>query len=301
MRNPIDSDLEPGMANDNIVRYAFQKLYSSQDMEQSIQELLGFMGQKLNVSRVYVFENSEDNRFCSNTYEWCNQGISPEIHNLQNISYETDLPGYADNFDEHGIFYCPDVALLPKHIYDIVAPQGIQAMLHCAIRENGVFRGYIGFDDCKEPRLWTREQIELLTFFSEALSMFLLRQRRQEKVERQAQELRSVLDNQDAWIYVVDPETHTMHHINSRLQEKHPTAKIGMCCYKTLESRDTPCPSCPMKHLENRENHAALIRRPDHPDGLLMEATKIRWGGEDACLISGRKIPAQILFPETEK
>lgn len=288
---PIDSDKEPGMANDNIVRYAFQKLYSSDNVEQSVQELLGFMGQQLNVSRVYVFENSEDNRFCSNTYEWCNQGITPEIQNLQNLSYETDIPGYADNFDEEGIFYCPDVAILPKNVYDIVAPQGIQAMLHCAIRENGVFRGYIGFDDCREPRLWTREQIELLTFFSEALSMFLLRQRRQEKLQRQARELRFVLDNQDAWIYVVDPDSYTMLHINSRLQEKHPTAKPGMCCYKTLEFRDTPCLSCPIKNLAHRENYAGLIRRADHPGALLMEATKIRWNGEKACLVSGRKIP----------
>ncbi len=288
---PIDSDKEPGMANDNIVRYAFQKLYSSENVEQSVRELLGFMGQKLNVSRVYVFENSEDNRFCSNTYEWCNQGITPEIDNLQNISYETDIPGYADNFDEDGIFYCPDVAILPKNVYDIVAPQGIKAMLHCAIRENGVFRGYIGFDDCRESRLWTREQIELLTFFSEALSMFLLRQRRQEKVQRQAEELRFVLDNQDAWIYVVDPETYTIRYINTQLQKKHPDAMPGMCCYRTLEHREIPCLSCPLAKLADRENQACLIQRNDQPGKLLMEATKIRWNGEKACLISGRRIP----------
>ena len=288
---PIDSDTEPGAANDSVVRYAFRKLYSTENMAQSVQELLGFMGRKLNVSRVYVFENSEDNRFCSNTYEWCNEGVPPEIHNLQNISYETDIPGYADNFDEQGIFYCPDVAILPQNVYDIVAPQGIRAMLHCAIRENGVFRGYIGFDDCREPRLWTKEQIELLTFFSEALSMFLLRQRRQEKVQRQAEELRFVLDNQDAWIYVVDPKTHTLRHVNSRLQEKHPGAMPGMPCYRALENRDTPCPGCPLAMLADRKNHACRITGKDRQESILLEATKIRWNGEDARLISGRRIP----------
>ena len=289
--NPIDSDMEPGMANDNIVRYAFRKLYSSQDLEQSIQELLGFIGEKINASRVYVFENSEDNRFCSNTYEWCNQGVPPEIENLQNISYETDIPGYADNFDEQGIFYCPDVAILPKNVYDIVAPQGIQAMLHCAIRENGVFRGYIGFDDCREPRLWTREQIELLTFFSEALSMFLLRQRRQEKVQRQAQELRFVLDNQDAWIYVVDPQTYKLRYVNSRLQEKNPQAMAGMTCYRVMENRNIPCAHCPLQKLADRKNHSCLFCDRKYQEPILLEATKIRWDGENACLISGRRNP----------
>ena len=291
LNTPIDSDTEPGMANDNIVRYAFRKLYSSQDVGKSVQELLGFIGEKLNVSRVYIFENSDDNRFCSNTYEWCNQGITPEIDNLQNISYETDIPNYADNFDEQGIFYCPDVAILPKNVYDIVAPQGIKAMLNCAIRDNGVFRGYIGFDDCKEPRLWTREQIELLTFFAESLSMFLLRQRRQEKVQRQAEELRFVLDNQDAWIYVVDVKNHKLLHINSRLQQKHPKVKPGMTCYQVLENRDTPCKHCPMQMLGDKQNYSYLLKAKGYETGILLEATKIRWNNQDACLISGRKIP----------
>jgi diguanylate cyclase (GGDEF)-like protein len=144
--NHIDSDDEPGLANSSLVHYAFQRLYASRDVAASINEILSIVGKKMNVSRVYVFENSDDNRFCSNTYEWCNEGIPPEINNLQNISYETDIPHYEDNFNEQGIFYCPDIHDLPKRTYDIVAPQGIKSMLHCAIRENGVFRGYIGFD-----------------------------------------------------------------------------------------------------------------------------------------------------------
>lgn len=291
--NPIDSDVQPGMANDNIVRYAFRKLYSSQDVEKSINELLAFIGEKTNVSRVYVFENSEDNRFCSNTYEWCNKGIRPEIENLQNICYETDIPGYLENYDESGIFYCPDVALLPKNVYDIVAPQGIKAMLHCAIREKGVFRGYIGFDDCKEPRLWTREQIELLTFFSEALSMFLLQQRRQEKVQCQADEMRFVLDSQNAWIYVVDPETHTLLYINSRLREKHPGIKPGMLCFQALENQKAPLPYCPMRMLGDRSNYSCLYDNQDPKETILLEATKIRWGGKEAVLVSGRRLPQE--------
>ena len=291
LTTPIDSDVEPGMANDNIVRYAFQKLYSSQNMEKSIQELLGFMGRKLNVSRVYIFENSDDNRFCSNTYEWCNQGINPEIENLQNLSYDTDIPGYADNFDEQGIFYCPDVAILPKNIYDIVAPQGIKAMLHCAIRENGLFRGYIGFDDCVEPRLWTREQIELLTFFSEALSMFLLRQRRQEKVARQAEELGFILDNQEARIYVVDPENYRVLYVNSPMREKYPQVKPGMCCYEALMGRDKPCDRCPLGLVEHKTSHSFFQWSENQQERILMEVSKIRWNGKNACLVASRKLP----------
>jgi putative two-component system response regulator len=164
-------------------------------------------------------------------------------------------------------------------------------MLHCAIRENGVFRGYIGFDDCKEPRMWTREQIELLTFFSEALSMFLLRQRRQEKVQRQADEMRFILDSQDAWIYVVDPETHTLLHINSRLREKHPGIRPGMTCYRALENQNVPLPECPLRMMGNKNNYSCLLRDRDSGEPILLESTRIQWDGKEAVLVSGRNLP----------
>jgi putative two-component system response regulator len=123
--------------------------------------------------------------------------------------------------------------------------------------------------------------------------MFLLRQRRQEKVQRQAEELRFVLDNQDAWIYVVDPHTHTLRYVNSKLQEKGSGLRSGTACYRNLQNREEPCDHCPLKNLENKENHACLLRNQRDRNTILLEATKIRWNGEDACLISGRRIPEE--------
>ena len=181
---PIDSDEQPSFSSQNIVQFAFQRLYDSKDVEATINEILGMIGTQMNVSRVYIFENSEDNKTCSNTFEWCNIGISPEIQNLQNISYETDIPGYQDNFDERGILYCPDVAMLPKETYEIAEAQGIKAMLQHAIRDKGIFRGYIGFDDCNSNRYWTKEQISTLVYFTETISVFLLKKRTEDAYKK---------------------------------------------------------------------------------------------------------------------
>ena len=299
--NAIDSDQELGMANDSIVRYAFQKLYSSRNVEDSIHEILSLAGRQMNVSRVYIFENSEDNRYCSNTFEWCNQGIRPEIDNLQNICYETDIPGYAENFDENGIFYCPDVTMLPQKVYDIVAPQGIKSMLHCAIRDNDVFRGYIGFDECREQRLWTKEQIELLTFLAESLAMFLLRLRRQEKVQKQADELRSILDNQDAWIYIIDPDTFQLNYVNGKLLKALPQVRTGVPCYQALKGRPSPCERCPARQLGSATNGNHLAYDPSLGCHVLIEAARIRWEGSEAFLMTSRKLPSLQWLEETRK
>jgi len=189
----IDSDDTPGLANSSLVQHAFRQLYASQDLDVSIQEVLELIGKQTNVSRVYVFENSFDNRYCTNTYEWCNTGIRPEIHNLQQVSYETDIPGYESNFDENGILYCSDITLMEDNARKLLAAQNIKSILQCAIRENGVFLGYIGFDECEFQRSWTQEQIELLTYFSEILSVFLLKRRAQAHAQQQIQELQRLL------------------------------------------------------------------------------------------------------------
>lgn len=196
VNNPIDSDKEPESTQENLVSTVLHRLYSSQNVEESIRDILAMVGKKTNVSRVYVFENSDDNKYCSNTYEWCNDGITPERDKLQNISYETDIPGYSENFDEQGIFYCADISALPAPTYEILKPQNIKSMLQCAIRENNVFRGYIGFDECVEQRMWTKENIKVLSDFSEMLSVFLLKQREHKKTLEVSQKLDQYMANE---------------------------------------------------------------------------------------------------------
>ena len=291
VNNRIDSDEEPGLADDNLVRYAFQRLYASRDVEKSVNDILELVGRKMNVSRVYVFENSDDNKFCSNTFEWCNEGIEPEIQNLQNISYAEDIAGYVDMYNEQGIFYCPDINELPENIYDIVAPQGIKSLLHCAIREGGAFRGYIGFDECVELRYWTKEQISTLTYFSEMLSLFLLKQRKHEKAQAYVRELQTILDNQNAWIYIIDPDTCTLKYLNAKTRELAPDTKPGMRCYKALKGMNERCPGCPSQGIQQKKNAAATLYNDRFDLNVLAEATLIQWNGKESCLLTCREIP----------
>ena len=185
VNNQIDSDNDPESTQENILNTVLHKLHSSQNVEKSIQEILAMVGKKTNVSRVYVFENSDDDKYCTNTYEWCNEEIRSEKNMLQKVSYETDIPGYEENFDEQGIFYCSDVSVLPNKTYEIVKAQNIKSMLQYAIRDKNRFCGYIGFDECIEQRMWTKEHIHMLSDFSEILSVFLLKQRADEKMLKQ--------------------------------------------------------------------------------------------------------------------
>lgn len=173
----IDSDNPSTMDDDALMRFTFQTLYESRDVNATINELLAFIGMRFNVSRVYIFENNEENTHCSNTFEWCNQGISPEKDNLQNLSYETDIPNWQSVYDGNGMLYCTDTSQLEPAIREVVEPQGIRSMLHCAILEQGAYRGFVGFDECTANCFWTPGQVTALRFLAEILAVFLIKER----------------------------------------------------------------------------------------------------------------------------
>lgn len=177
----IDSDEQPSLLGETLMRFVFHRLYESRDIDATIHELLAYIGTQFNVSRVYIFENNDDNTTCSNTFEWCNEGIQPEKDNLQNLSYLTDLAGWPDVYKDNGVLYCTDIHKLEPRFRDILEPQGIKSMLHCAILDRGIFRGYVGFDECTANYLWTQDQVAMLQFLAEVLAVFLIKQRATDK------------------------------------------------------------------------------------------------------------------------
>ncbi len=179
----IDSGEQLPSDDASIIRFIFRRLYESRDIDATINELLAFIGTHFNVSRAYIFENNADNTACSNTFEWCNAGIEPQMDLLQNLSYETDLLGWPDVYKENGVLYCTNIRELEPKFQEILEPQGIKSMLHCAILDHGVFRGYVGFDECTANHLWTQGQVSLLQFMAEVLAVFLIKQRYEQQTK----------------------------------------------------------------------------------------------------------------------
>ena len=243
----IDSDEDPGNVELRLVEFIFRILYKASDLDTAVNAILEVVGHHLDVSRVYIFEDDEDDRYCSNTFEWCNEGIEPEKENLQHIRYAEDLPGgYRSNFDENGVFYCRDVSALSPQAKEVLESQGIKSVLQCAIYGEGKYKGFIGFDECRVNRFWTQEQVNMIVFISEILSTFLLKMRTQKKAVQNAVSLETILDNQSSWVYVIDQHTFEMKYINRRTYELVPGAKKGKTCHSAFYYRDTPCEGCPV-------------------------------------------------------
>ncbi|MFL8673955.1 diguanylate cyclase domain-containing protein [Clostridioides sp. GD02404] len=277
---------------EHITNYIFDILYESNDIEMAVNLILDIVGRHFNVSRVYIFENSDDNLACKNTFEWCNEGISSEIDNLKNIYYD-DLGNYLLNFNADGLFYCNDIDSLGSDEKKILKPQDIRSILQCKILEGDEFRGFVGFDECSYNRMWTSDEVNTLTFISKTLSMFLLKMRIQNKLEESLKIQKSVMDNMDIWAYVVDRNTYELLFINKKMLESAPNTHIGDLCYKAiLNNQNKPCKKCPMRHLKDSSDTCkSFMRNKKFDINANITTTTLKWfDGKDACLIFGNEV-----------
>ncbi|RKE02134.1 ATP-binding protein [Marinifilum flexuosum] len=164
------------------------------DFESNTKEAVRIIGQHTGVSRVYVFEDSTDGLLTSNTYEWCNDGIAPQIKDLQNIPYEM-IPSWKRLLNEEGIVYSEKIEELPEDIRAILEPQAIKSIIVLPLIESGNIFGFIGFDECDSNHKWSKSELELLRTVSSTISTAFLRNRIQTDLVLSEKENRGIIDS----------------------------------------------------------------------------------------------------------
>lgn len=283
----VNPELRDGITMASVIALTFKELYRTSDFDQAMNSILEMTGKQFSVSRVYIFENcSKDGNFCSNTFEWCSEGIEPQKEKLKNLPYVSAGGDYRENFNEEGIFYCPDASVLPREQQWLLEGQEICSMLQCAVLAGESFQGFVGFDECRAPRLWTQEQIDCLVFLSRMLSVFLLKRRAEDRLNESMQNLERILNNQSSWIYVIDRDTYQLRYINEKTKQIAPETKLGMHCYEAFFCRQEPCKRCPARESLKTGSCVLEICNPVLNVWTLANSSVIRWGDRDAFLLS---------------
>ncbi len=178
------------------------------DIEQSdevINASLQHFGIYVGADRAYVFDYDTQNMLTNNTYEWCAEGISPEIDNLQNLPLDAFHQWY-DHHLERKTFYCYDVqALDPEDsLRQILEPQGIVSIITVPMFDGNRLIGFVGFDYVKEQRQLSEIQEKLLYFFADMLANTRKRQRWELQLSLEEEKLRNILANVDMGLLEMD-------------------------------------------------------------------------------------------------
>jgi PAS domain S-box-containing protein len=137
------------------------ELNSLEDFEKRISTALSQIGAHTGVSRVSIFEDSDDGLITFNTFEWCNYNINPHKDKLKGIPYNT-IPSWKEILTKSGRVYSENVDQLPEDIRLILKPQEIKSVIVYPLIVGGIFYGFIGFDECTRNKQWSKSELELL-------------------------------------------------------------------------------------------------------------------------------------------
>ena len=239
---------ETGTFDNNTSEYISRILYESPNKRQAIASVLELIGKHYQISRVYVFERSEDGSSLCNTFEWCNEGIASQLKAFKKTPY-SELGDYAAHFGKEGVFYLQDCSTASEPLRTFLQRYDTKSLIQFSFIKNGKFAGFIGFDECTRFRTPQDREFNDYRSFAHIISIFIAEMRALEQVEAAKNAAFSIVNGLDSYAYVCDPNTHKLLFVNDKTQQRIPSAQVGRPCYNALQEYDSPCAACPMKVL----------------------------------------------------
>lgn len=212
-------------------------LSHSRNVNEAVNESLEHIGNFVGVSRIYVFENDPDDPSkCNNTFEWCNEGITPKMPYLQHLSYEKY--GFKDLFRDRQFVCYSDVSVLPEFQRRTYEARGVKALMQYVFYDDDRLAGFIGLDCCKRARPeWKPDSTDqqMLLFVSELLFTFLKKERNLEHIkraqakEKEQHEIVKALSDEYITAFLSNPERGTMRmlKVNDELMELFPHVDVN--------------------------------------------------------------------------
>ncbi|WP_255535327.1 ATP-binding protein [Cellulophaga sp. E16_2] len=168
------------------------------DIDTLINDSLKQIGEFVTSDRSYIFSYDFVNRTASNTYEWCSDGVKPEIDNLQNIPTDY-ITQWLEAHQNGEAFYVEDVSLLPEDgeqgLRAILEPQGIKSLIVIPKIKNNELIGFVGFDAVQKINKYTDNEKEILFVFANMLVNVIQRKENEEQIKAQEVKKEELLKN----------------------------------------------------------------------------------------------------------
>ncbi|MCF8243059.1 MAG: PAS domain S-box protein [Melioribacteraceae bacterium] len=182
------------------------------ELDDKINNAMETIGKFTNVDRVYIFDYDFPNRVINNTYEWCAEGIEPQIQNLQEVPMEA-IPEWMEAHQKGEFIYIPSVqALLPEgKLRQILEEQDIQTILTLPILYGDECVGFVGFDSVRCERVWTDSEITLSKVFAEFMVNAEQRMLSQKSLNDSEQNFRTFFNSITELIFVTDKNGKIIH------------------------------------------------------------------------------------------
>ncbi len=157
----------------------------------SVMKVLRLIGDATDSSRVYIFQNFEDEHgksYTSQVYEWVQGEVTPEIDNpvLARLYFDDPIfVRWVKVMQSHEFIHGLVKNLPVEAERNILLEQDIISILSMPIYVQGKWWGFIGLDDCKNERIWSEAEMGALETLAHNLGAAIYRK----QVENELREL----------------------------------------------------------------------------------------------------------------
>ncbi|MBI9032547.1 response regulator [bacterium] len=135
------------------------------DIADAINKVLGEIGEFFDGDRAYIFDYDLANKEMSNTYEWCGEGISPELDNLQNVPFSAATDWVNIHLNNQALAIEDVASYHELSVREILEPQGILSIITTPIFSGDRCLGFVGVDFVRKHTTFSEMDKELLDFF----------------------------------------------------------------------------------------------------------------------------------------
>ncbi|HIK26688.1 MAG: diguanylate cyclase [Oscillatoriaceae bacterium SKW80] len=191
-RKKAESDLQK---RDNLlqgVARAMNHLLTNPNQRAAVIEALATLGAATGVDRICIYENdyhTGNSKMTENLQiEWVREGIAPTKEPQRWHDLASGKAGMKKWYDilASGQTVGGMTPEFPNEIRQLLEAEGIVSILTVPILVNNQFKGYIGFEDCRNPRKWQESEESILMAMAASIGGALQRYQQEELIRYQA-------------------------------------------------------------------------------------------------------------------
>jgi diguanylate cyclase (GGDEF)-like protein/PAS domain S-box-containing protein len=201
-----------------VINEIAMKFIENSDFNEKVNDVLEMIGESLNVCRIYIFLDSLDGSTTSNTHEWCNEGVIPQIDNLQDLDYK-QFSSWKKMLDIQGKIVEHDIHNLPKDVVEILSIQEIKSIVVFPVIVEGNQVGFVGVDECSKNRFWTEKEIDLVSTVAFMISSTYERELERNLLKVYESNFKSFFNSVDGMLLISDEEGKVIY-VNKKFCEK---------------------------------------------------------------------------------
>lgn len=162
-------------------------LISKSKTSKALDACVASLGESQDVDRCYIFKNKKEDGILKLYYvhEWCNNNVTPYLNDplLSGLTYD-DFPGLEEKLSKDEAMYGIVKESTNELFKEIMTIQNIKSYLFTPIIYNQKFWGWIGYDNCKEEKVWHHNEVVALHTVAKNIGLRLEKDKKAKKLKK---------------------------------------------------------------------------------------------------------------------